>query len=57
MELKVTYEEANEIVCNALSSAFVRRFELCELSLTEDLLTSLMVSASTLRRLCDGDGA
>ncbi|KAH7720372.1 hypothetical protein AAVH_12183 [Aphelenchoides avenae] len=41
LELTVTKEEANEAICNVLRSAYVDRFEVCEVSLTDDLLASL----------------
>ncbi|KAH7694756.1 hypothetical protein AAVH_38193, partial [Aphelenchoides avenae] len=41
LELTVTKEEAKEVLCNVPRCAYVDRFAVCEVSLTDDLLASL----------------
>ncbi|KAH7684526.1 hypothetical protein AAVH_40966, partial [Aphelenchoides avenae] len=41
LELTVTKGEANEVFCNMLRCAYVYRFAVCEVSLTDDLFASL----------------
>ncbi|KAH7687739.1 hypothetical protein AAVH_40711 [Aphelenchoides avenae] len=47
-ELAVTKEEASEVFCNVLRFAYVDRFAMCEVSLTDDLLASLKPALKTV---------
>ncbi|KAH7711905.1 hypothetical protein AAVH_20785 [Aphelenchoides avenae] len=41
LELTVSKEEANDVICNVLRCAYVNWFQVCEVSLTDDLFASL----------------